>query len=347
MSMNEDIFESEQQFKHAFNHGLTQLLSSHQSAGTFILALANFIQHPELYKSNQSLISEVYSKLSSRYQRAEEAGIDIEGAVDDVAVMKSIIGLGLENIHSSVVRYIGDEHWAIYFNHLRSFRPERMSNKTVSSINVDFDSNGFNFNKPFLEKEIFVEQSLNGKKISLLYNKFPFADYHGLLVIERDKQHNQYLSEEMFQYIWLVYEDLKTNIKNQVVSYNSLGAGASVNHLHFQTCIMNEPLSIVLNMWLHNGGINKYPAECLLLKSEQAARQCIDDLQNRNIPFNIVFVNNCCFCLPRKLEFTKSESIPQIGWFEMAGGFSLASESVFSSLNTVQISDVLNSVSRS
>ena len=125
--MNEDIFESEKQFKHAFNLGLTQLLSSHQSAATFILALANFIQHPELYKSNQSLITEVYSQLFSSYQRAEEAGLDIEGAVDDVAVMKSIIDLGLENIHSSNVQYIGDGHWAIYFNHLRSFRPERVS----------------------------------------------------------------------------------------------------------------------------------------------------------------------------------------------------------------------------
>lgn len=38
-----------------------------------------------------------------------------------------------------------------------------MSSQTVSSINVDFDSNGLKFNKPFLEKEIFVEQNLNGK----------------------------------------------------------------------------------------------------------------------------------------------------------------------------------------
>lgn len=63
-----------------------------------------------LYKSNQSLISEVYSQLSSRYQRDEEEGFEIEGALDDVAVMKSIIVLGLENIPSSIVRYIGDEH---------------------------------------------------------------------------------------------------------------------------------------------------------------------------------------------------------------------------------------------
>lgn len=347
MSMNEDIFKSEHQFKHAFNRGLTQLLSTHQSAGTFILALANFIQHPSLYKTNQSLISDVYSQLSCRYQRAEEAGIDIEGAVDDVAIMKSIIALGLENIHGSVVRYSEDEDWAIYFNHLRSFRPERMSNQIVSSINVDFDSKGFNFNKPFLEKEIFVEQSLNGKVVSLLYNKFPFADYHGLLVVERDKQHNQYFSKEIFHYIWSVYDDLKSNIKNQVISYNSLGAGASVNHLHFQTCIMKKPLSIVLNKWSHNGGTSKYPAECLLLDTEHAAWQCIDELQSKNIPFNIVFTNNCCYCLPRKLQFTKSESIPQVGWFEMAGGFSLANKNTFSSLNSNQIIEVLSGVSRS
>jgi Ap4A phosphorylase N-terminal domain len=344
--MKDHIFDSEQQFKQAFNQGLVQLLSSHQSAGTFILALANFIQHPELYKVNQSLILDVYSQLSSYYQQALDSALEVEGAKDDIKVMRSIIRIGLENIKKSDVRHIEDGSWAIYFNHLRSFRPERMSNQKVKSIDVEFDSDSFNFNKPFLEKEIFVEQVVNERKISLLYNKFPFADYHGLLVLERDKEHKQYLSKDIFHYIWAMYSNIKLSIKNQVIAYNSLGAGASVNHLHFQTCIMDKPLSIASKKWLHNGGTTKYPAECLVLNSKEEAWQCIDNLQCNNIPFNFILLDDNFYCLPRCLDFVKSEAIPQVGWFEMAGAYSLANNDIFQSLEKDKIREVLSSMSR-
>lgn len=258
--------------------------------------------------------------------------------------MKSIINIGIDNIHSAKVRYINDG-WSIYFNQLRSLRPERMSNKKVGSIRLPFDKDGFNFNKAFLEKEIFVEQFLNGKETSLLYNKFPFANFHGLLVVERKKQYQQYLTEEMFHYIWSVYLLFKENIKNQLIAYNSLGAGASVNHLHFQSCILDKPLSLVSSKWSHNGGSDDYPAECIRLDSVIDAWHCIDNLQEHSIPYNLVIINACIYCLPRKLNNNKSELIPQIGWFEMAGGFSLADDNVFSILENEQVREVLSDAS--
>ena len=88
MAMNSNTFDSTDEFKKAFNSGLVQLLSTNQSAGTFILVLANFIQHPLLYKENQSLLSEAYFQLFSHYQQALNSGVEIDGAADDINVMK-------------------------------------------------------------------------------------------------------------------------------------------------------------------------------------------------------------------------------------------------------------------
>lgn len=344
--MDNQPLESEQQFKHSFNQGLVELLSSSQSAGAFILSLANFIQHPNLFEANKSLIYDAYAQIALRYQNAITSAIKLSDAPDDIAVMNSIIHIGIENIKASDVRETGEENWSIYFNQLRSFRPERMSSQKAESINVKFDSGSFNFNKPFLRKEIFLEQELNNKQVSLLYNKFPFADFHGLLVIGREKEYNQYLTEDIFHYIWSVYLKLKKNIPNQVVSYNSLGAGASVNHLHFQTCIYTKVLSVSSKRWRHNGGGYEYPAECMVFNNEKEAWDFIANLQKTNTPFNLVFINQVLYCLPRKLEAVINEKIPQIGWFEMAGSFSIADEDTFQSLQSSQIKSALGQVSR-
>ncbi len=221
-----------------------------------------------------------------------------------------------------------------------------MSSQKVKSINVEYDNKSFNFNKPFLKKEIFIQQVLNKKRVSLLYNKFPFADYHGLLVIDREKEYNQYLSEDIFYYTWDLYSNLKESIENLVISYNSLGAGASVNHLHFQTCIIDRALSISSGIWTHNGGDNKYPAECVVFNTVMEAWHFINDLQLKNTAFNLIFTGEYLYCLPRKLEIVKNKFIPQIGWFEMAGSFSLADEENYFSLEESQIKDALREVSQ-
>ena len=342
--MQDHAFSSETSFKQAFDNGLISLLNKHQSAGTFILALANFIQHPSLLNVNQPLVKQTYSKLAQQYQLAKEQGLTPDDAADDYNVMSSLIKLGLDNISPLKHRSCGDEKWSLYFNQLRSFRPERMSATHIESINIDFDKNTFNFNKPFLKKEIFIEQQLNNKQASLLYNKFPFADYHGLLVLEREQEFNQFLSEEIFHYIYQLFQDISQTLPEQIIAYNSIGAGASVNHLHFQSCLMKQPLSLFDKQWTHNNGLTEYPAPCKVFNQAENSWAYINKLQSTNTPFNLIFYNQRLYCLPRKLNNQINSSIPQIGWFEMAGGFSLPNRTIFDSIGSTEIARVLKDV---
>lgn len=204
----------------------------------------------------------------------------------------------------------------------------------IDDLNVPFNDNGFHFNKSFLNDEIFIEQKINNKVLSLLYNKFPFADYHGLLVIDKHRHYNQFLFTEIFIYIWCLYQKLSENIIGLVIAYNSLGAGASVNHLHFQSSITLEPYSIESNIWMHNGGNEAYPVKCMVFNDVNKAWNSINNLQNRQVSFNLIFKSNKLYCLPQ--DNTK-ENKTQLAWFEMAGNFVVSDEDVFEDITDSKI----------
>ena len=341
--MKNQAFLSESNFKQAFNQGLVNLLTTNTSAGTFILALANFIQHHDLYESNRALIEQSYLQLLQLYNEYHEKGVDPEDSKDDIAVSNSIFSLGLNNVQLSRSRVISgiNNQWIVSYNELRSFRPERMSNQTTDSIDIKFNESGFHFDKAFLNKEIFIEQEFDKRLISLLYNKFPFADYHGLLVIDRAEHYQQLLFEEIFEYIVNFYKTLSNKIPGLVFSYNSIGAGASVNHLHFQTCITDKEFTICSKNWAHNGGGDSYPAKCDVSTNSKHAWIRINKLQKNNVPFNLIFISNKIYCLPRSLNVSGDPAIKQVAWFEMAGCFSMPDNKQYLALTNEQIESAL------
>ena len=344
--MNPIQLLSEETFKQSFANGLIKLLSEN-SAGTFILALANSFQQPELFNANTSLIKSSYRKIHDHYQDCHNQGKEPDDAVDDIKVMQSIFQVGLDNLSQTQLRQIDetDVSWYIDFNQLRSFRPARMSRQIIDSINVDFNPDGFHFNKPFLEREVFIEEQINNKTVSLLYNKFPFCDYHGLLVIERDKQINQFLSEELFTYIYQTYFTLSENIPELVFAYNSLAAGASINHLHIQTSITDKDYAIESKCWTHNGGDIKYPANCSIELNLNTAWEKINHYQQANIPFNLIIKRQRLYLLPRKLPNSTDNQDINITWYEMAGNWSFSEQQIFNSFNAEQIYQYLEGIS--
>ena len=61
--------------------------------------------------------------------------------------------------------------------------------------------------------------------------------------------------------IWQLVEAQQTVLPGFAVGYNSIGACASVNQLHFQSFIRPEPLPIEQLRWRHNGGGDDHQVE--------------------------------------------------------------------------------------
>ena len=221
-----DIFTDFGSYQTAFVNGLERMLV-HDDLGVFILVLANATYDAEIFSALGQQLEERYRQLQRRYHDNT-----LQGPPDDLQVFQQLMTTGFDQLQVSRFRLVGP--WEVQFNQMRSFRPPRISKARVDSLKLPFNEEGFHFNKPFLLKEMLWQGGLMGSEGRLLYNKFPFADYHALLVYEPQAGLPQYLSEDVHHRIADWCQQVGEGIPGIGIGYNAYGAAASVNHLHFQ-----------------------------------------------------------------------------------------------------------------
>jgi hypothetical protein len=218
-----------------------------------------------------------------------------------------------------------------------------MADQPVKGIHRPFNQHGFHFNKPFLRKEVFWAGELAGLEVELLYNKFPFSPLHGLLVPERHSREPQFLSHPYHLYIWALTERLAAGLPGVGFAYNSYGAYASVNHLHFQMFLRDEPLPLFDGCWRHNGGTEDYPIECEIYASVEAAWERLDELHRQEISYNLVYRPGRLYCIPRRTQGSYRHAAWTNGfaWSELAGGITTSSREDYDGLDAAAIGSEL------
>jgi diadenosine tetraphosphate (Ap4A) HIT family hydrolase len=326
------LFSSRQQFRHTFEQGLIDLLH-HDSLGSFILVLANasFDQHVHDYTHHDLL--DKYEQLATKYRFLLQDGQFLTDAEDDILVFLKLIAMGgIDEISQTEFRHT--ENWELQFNHIRSLRPPRISQKAIKGIKLNFNPDEFHFNKPFLKKESFWSGQMLNKEVALFYNKFPFARFHSLLVPDKKKCLPQFLKKEYHQYIWDITNSLSETLPGIGMAYNSCGAFSSINHLHFHLFIKDRTLPITNPRWTHNGGQNNYPVVCKAIDSLQDSWDCIHTLHQQKISYNLIYLPNKVYCIPRKHQGTYPDASWSSGfaWYEVSGGFTTFNHAQFNEL---------------
>ncbi len=339
--MSNDIFSSKQHLQQVFNQGLLRL-SADSSLGTFILVLANASFDPAIYAQTRDTLYQNFSALKEIYTTAFRAGRQVREVEEDLLVFLKILCAGFENLNTTLFRNEGG--WEIQFNHVRGFRPARISQEKIESLYQDYSSTAFNFNKPFLAKEMLWQGDFHDQSISLFYNKYPFTHYHTLLVPEREQNHPQYIKEKQHYLIWQLLQEHGHRIEGMGAGYNSRGAYASVNHLHFQLFVRDIPLPVMDARWRHNGGEQDYPSACVAFSDVRQSLQYIDELQQSNTAFNLLYFPGGVYCFPRKLQgsYVHADWTSGFSWYELAGGIMTASHDTYQSLGADEIINEFN-----
>ena len=221
-----------------------------------------------------------------------------------------------------------------------------MTTVVADAISLPFNPDGFHFNKPFLRKEIFWHGWLAGRYGALFFNKYPFVDLHGLLVPEPNRMHPQFLREEDLEYLWHITEVLDRSLPGVGFGYNSFGAGASVNHLHFQMFLRPRDLPVTRAQWRHNGGTTDYPSGCHRFDSLSAAWSFVSDLHRRETSYNLLALPGVLYCFPRRRQgsYYPEAWSGSLAWYEMTGGFASFEEQEFSSLEAETLTRALQEV---
>lgn len=327
-----ELFRSIDHYREQFEEGLRRLLQGDESLGVLILVLANASFDPMLWGHLRPPLRRRFLAAVERHAE-EESG----AAADDLEVFRRLHAYGFDRLETTEHRRIGP--WEMQFNLLRSFRPPRMSDAVVTEISAPFNPAGFHFAKPFLRKEILWQGELAGRTASLFYNKFPFVELHGLLVPEMERGHPQLLTREMLAFLWEATRELGQTLPQAGFGYNSYGAYASVNHLHFQMYVREEPLPVASGRWSHNGGDEDYPTRCHRFDDPESAWQRIAQLHDERIGYNLISLPGTLYCLPRALQgsYRHSGWTGGFAWYEMAGGFTTFSRDQFLALGEEEL----------
>ena len=334
-------FDSFAALRNAFAAGLEQLLQQ-PGLGSYILVHANACFDGEVYRILQSRLRRRFEQHAEYCRKTLCEGRELAGAGDDHLVFLKLIAIGFDGVRAAQFRE--DAGWELQFNHLRAFRPSRMTRERVTGISRPFDPEGFHFNKPYLRREVFWSGALYGMEVELLYNKFPFVPMHCLLVPERMERLPQLLTRRHHDHVWTLTEGLGETLPHIGIAFNSFGAYASVNHLHFQLFVRPAPLPLMQDHWRHNGGERDYPLDCEVYTSAGQAWRRIEDLHGEVTSYNLIYRPGKLYCIPRKRQGSYSHAPWTRGfaWYELAGGVTTFSRSDFDTLDAPAIEKELS-----
>jgi len=330
-------FGSTEAYRDAFTHGLMELLHEDQ-LGAYILVLANAIHDPNVHRLLKPQLETRFRELSVLLTGYLEEGRSLDDASDDLLVFLKLMALGFERLQMCQSRQVGP--WQIQYNQLRSFRPARMSNHAVTELFTPLGEEDFHFNKPFLEKEILWSGDLQGRNCSLLYNKFPFAPLHGLLVLEPEQNRPQFLDHETHGYLWQLVERLGDDMPGVGFGYNSRGAYASVNHQHFQMYVRDAGrFPVEQQAWTHRGGSLGYPLVCHCLASRERAWELLHGLHEANCAYNLLYRPGLLYIIPRAMQGSYQHAgwTSGFAWAETAGAITTFRSSDYAQLDEQQI----------
>ncbi len=334
--MNLDIFSSQDRFIDSFKQGLASLLHDYNELGVFILVLANVSFDPGLQQELERKVHARYKLLRRSFKRSPRH-FYLDDAKADLRVFRKLLRVGMVGLHHTEFRDEGP--WEVQFNQLRSFRPSRIADTKVDGVYTPFSMDRFHFNMPFLIKEIFWEGPLAGRKTSLYYNKFPFMSMHSLVVPERGACRPQYLRHDDMVYLWQMAEQLGETMPHVGFGYNSYGANASINNLHFHMFVREKRLPLLRDEWAHNGGEKEYPVGCRQFVSPDDVWAFISGLHRQKVSYNLVAVPGKIYCLPRRRQGSYCHAAWNRGfaWYEMAGGIATVRRDEYESLDAEQI----------
>jgi len=334
-------FVSASSLEHRFADGLAAMLENHRGLGVYILVLANAAYDSKLWAQLAPALAKRHAELAAGITESLRRGQKLDEPDDDVLVFLKLHAIGLEHVNTLESRRAGP--WEVMFNPVRALRPPRISGMKFEGLLRAFDPTGFHFNKPFLAKEILWQGDLAGKPARLLYNKFPFARLHGLLVPEPLSEAPQFLTPELHGWAWDLCAE--SGVPGICLGYNSYGAGASVNHLHFQSFVPDNPLPLQDARFAHNGGSESYPLPCKRFTDPVESWLELDRLHQRNTPYNLIYSQGCLHLVARvPQDSSKLDAQSRgYGWSEMAGAVTLFSRGVFESLSAAEFEKELSS----
>lgn len=285
------LLGSREEYEGRFIGRLVELALVENDFATRVLVLANVTYDKEIlnYFGGQCLQKMIERCLSGDRSDARQEDIDImEWANANLAEATT------PNLTSRVGELV------LSHNVIRTKRPKGKAANPAFIIYEPFSKSIFLL--AGLQKESFAEVEMAKKQVRIFYNKYPFNLIHSLFFPDIEKCLPQYLTREYHEWAWNTAVEAIENIPEFSMGYNSLGAFASQNHLHFQPALCEYP--VTNECWKHNGSSNGlyYPAAVAVFDNFNDSWEWIEKANRTNIAYNLLYAKGRIYCFARKMQ---------------------------------------------
>jgi diadenosine tetraphosphate (Ap4A) HIT family hydrolase len=314
-------------FADAFRSGLARLLSQDgRPLSDLVLVLANAVALGD---------EGLFEQVRIRFARLEPQLAPADRADEDATILR--FALARTHPQGFVHRRVTAGGWQVLASELRNFRPRREAARAAGPLHQPFDAGRFNFGR--VGQQAFLQDTFGGTELALYYQKYPLMAYHCMAVPQPQAGHEQFLQPADHQLAWELVAALQPVLPGAIVAYNSLGAFASINHLHFH--IM--PNGTNLPIWSRLDA-QTYPLPATLETNQMAAWKIINQLQNQGQTFNLLYRPGQIAVIPRRAQGTyhQPDWTSGLAWFELAGGIFVTNQTAFTTLTDAQIEAALN-----
>ena len=258
---------------------------------------------------------------------------------------------------------IDQSGFVIQFNGYRALKPcgkipsvGKQQEVPAEAINCLFYCQDPKRSLSLLRRDSLIQVALPNWKWNAYYNAVPFEkEGHFLWVpifVDGTTTIMPHIPQELSRAFLEDALALFRNSDRLVVFFNSLHAGASVNHIHLQAVFHKGTLSIESASITKQGGLTileGYPAQGIVFSRVAEPDEIwphLDLLQKKKVPFNLIFVGERICLIPRNPEYEVVEEFPMgvIASMELAGKIITVDKAVYDSVNYPTIKNAFQKI---
>jgi len=224
-------------------------------------------------------------------------------------------------------RYVSGTNFACQFNEYRGLRPGGAQFPVGRQPDISAAPSDCRFycqspDKPLSirKRHPLAQVKLQHRVWNVYYNAFPFDAAGHFLCVPCFVRGTDFVLEHLPQRLSLnSIEDLLLLNRDEpplMFFFSSLHAGASVNHIHIQAVFHRKRLPIEDAQRASYKSITcltNYIAEAFVFSgclSATLVHRCVERLQERGVPFNLLLVRGEVFVFPRNPEHEVVEEFP-------------------------------------
>jgi len=252
-----------------------------------------------------------------------------------------------------IEKSIPGTNFKIQLNEFRALRPVHEPKELGPQPDIQASAHDCRFhctdNKNSLSikrRAILSTLKLKNYSWNFYSNAFPYDSNGHFLIIPTKNSRLAHYKQAFDKKLLLDTLELIKKTDGLIIIFQSLHAGASVNHFHLQAFFHDKKCALDYGV-VKDNVLDNYPVPAFVYRSgkeDKQVQKAIEILQEEKVPFDLISLKKNIYIFPRNPDHEVVSEFPQgvIGAMELAGKFVTTDKKTYQNFNIHKLYRSLN-----